>query len=65
MANGKGKRVKCEDCFFHQNMLCALNQPTPCTTFRPAERGLAPERQLTFTFRADRTRSAYAFPQPG
>ena len=65
MANGKGKRVKCEDCFFHQNMLCALNLPAPCTTFRPAERGLAPERQLAFSFRADRTRSAYAFPQPG
>lgn len=64
MANGKAKRVKCEDCFFHQNMLCALNLAEPCTTFRPAERGLAPERQLTFSFRADRTRSVYAFPQP-
>ena len=65
MANGKGKRVKCEDCFFHQNMLCALNQPTPWTAFRPAGRGLAAHRPLTFAFRPDRTRSAYAFPQPG
>ena len=65
MANGKAKRVKCDDCFFHQNKLCALNQPAPCTTFRPAERGLAPESQLAFAFRADRTRSAYAFPPPG
>ncbi|MDQ4048218.1 MAG: hypothetical protein M3131_02395 [Actinomycetota bacterium] len=65
MANGKAKRVKCEDCYFHQNMLCALSLPAPCTTFRPAERGLAPERQLAFSFRADRARSAYAFPQPG
>ena len=66
MANGKRKRVKCEDCYFHQNMLCALNLPAPCTTYRPAERGLAPERQLAFTFRTDRARSsAYAFPQPG
>ncbi len=65
MANGKAKRVKCEDCYFHQNMLCALNVPGPCATFRPAERGLAPERQLAFTFRSERTRSAYAFPQPG
>ena len=64
MANGKAKRVRCEDCFFHQNMLCALDVAAPCTTFRPADRGLAPERQLAFTFRADRTRSAYAFPQP-
>ena len=65
MANGKGKRLRCEDCFFHQHKLCALDLPGPCTTYRPAERGLAPERQLAFTFRADRVRSAYAFPQPG
>ena len=61
MAKGKGKRVTCEDCFFHQNMLCALNLSEPCTTFRPAERNLAPERQLSFTFRSEPTRSAYAF----
>jgi len=59
------KRVKCEDCFFKQNMLCALELSEPCTTFRPAERGLAPERQLTFVFRSERTRAAYAFPAPG
>ena len=47
-----------------QNMLCALNLGKPCTTFRPAERGLAPERQLAFVFRAERTTAAYAFPQP-
>jgi hypothetical protein len=47
-----------------QNMLCALNLGKPCTTFRPAERGLAPERQLAFVFRSERTRSAYAFPTP-
>ena len=64
MAKGKGKRVSCEDCFFHQNMLCALNLDEPCTTFRPAERNLAPERQLSFTFRAERTRAAYAFKLP-
>jgi len=63
-AKGKAKRVRCEDCFFHQNMLCALNLDEPCTTFRPAERGLAPERQLAFTFRTERTRAVYAFPQP-
>jgi hypothetical protein len=64
VAKSKGKQVRCEDCFFHQNMLCALNLGEPCPTFRPAERGLAPERQLAFVFRAERTRAAYAFPQP-
>ena len=54
----------CEDCFFQQNQLCALALEEPCTTFRPAERGLAPERQLTFVFRAERVTAAYAFPQP-
>jgi hypothetical protein len=60
----KTKPVRCEDCYFHQNMLCALNLDEPCTTFRPAERGLEPERQLAFVFRAERTTAAYAFPQP-
>jgi hypothetical protein len=64
MAKATGKQVRCEDCFFHQNMLCALNLGEPCPTFRPAERGLAPERQLAFVFRAERTRAAYAFPHP-
>jgi hypothetical protein len=52
----KTKPVRCEDCYFHQNMLCALDLDKPCTTFRPAERGL--------DFRAERTTAAYAFPQP-
>lgn len=64
MTKGKKKCVTCEECFFKQNMLCALDLGEPCTTFRPAERNLAPERQLSFTFRSERTRSAYAFPQP-
>ncbi len=64
-ANGRRtKKLRCQDCFFHQNMLCALGLGKPCATFRPAERGLAPERQLAFVFRAERTRAAYAFPQP-
>ena len=58
------KRPTCEDCFFRQNELCALNLDEPCTTFRSAERGLRPERQLAFVFRTERTFSAYAFPQP-
>jgi hypothetical protein len=64
VAKSKTKKPTCEDCFFHQNMLCALNLNKACTTFRPAERGLAPERQLAFVFRAERTTAAYAFPPP-
>ena len=29
------RKPRCEDCFFHQNMLCALEEKTPCPTFRP------------------------------
>lgn len=64
VAKAKEKRVSCEDCFFMQNMLCALDLGKPCATFRPAERGLAPERQLAFVFRTERTTATYAFPQP-
>jgi hypothetical protein len=59
----RGKRVTCEDCYFRQNMLCALTSG-PCPTFRAAEQGLKPERQLSFVFRTARTRCAYAFPPP-
>ena len=58
------KCPSCEDCFFRQNMLCALDLNKPCTTYRAADRGLQPERQLSFVFRTERTFSAYAFPQP-
>ena len=66
MAKGKTKGVcvTCADCYFRQNMLCALRLDAPCATFRSAARGLEPERQLTFVFRTERTRAAYAFPQP-
>jgi hypothetical protein len=56
--------VRCEDCYFRQNMLCALTLDAPCATFRPADRGLRPERQLAFVFHSERTHAAYAFPQP-
>ena len=65
MPTMKKEQVTCEECFFHQNMLCALDLDRPCPTFRPADRGLAPERQLAFVFRTERTRAAYAFPPPG
>jgi hypothetical protein len=60
----KTRKPSCDDCFFMKNHLCALKLDGPCPTFRPAERGLAPERQLAFVFRAERTTAAYAFPQP-
>ena len=60
----KTKKPSCDDCFFRKNMLCALNTDGPCPTFRPAVQGLAPQRQLAFVFRSERTTAAYAFPEP-
>lgn len=60
----KKKCISCEDCYFKKNMLCALNLDAPCATYRPADRGLKPERQLSFVFRTERTHAAYAFAQP-
>jgi hypothetical protein len=68
MAKGQrrapARKVSCDDCFFRQNLLCALEGNRPCSTFRPAgPDGLTPPRQLRFTFRQERrTRSAWAFP---
>jgi hypothetical protein len=64
MGAAKKKCIRCEDCYFKQNMLCALNLDAPCPTYRPADRGLRPEKQLAFVFRMDRTQATYAFPQP-
>jgi hypothetical protein len=48
-AAGKRRRKNgrsCEDCFFHRNMLCALDLEEPCSTFRPdSPDGLVPPRQ--------------------
>lgn len=63
-AVAKTRKPDCQDCFFMKNHLCALKLDAPCATFRPAERNLAPERQLAFVFRTERTTAAYAFPQP-
>ena len=60
----KAKAPACDNCFFGKNMLCALNLGKPCATYRPAERGLKPERQLAFTFRTERKRAVYTFQQP-
>ncbi|PZR67410.1 MAG: hypothetical protein DLM64_09455 [Solirubrobacterales bacterium] len=57
-------KASCEDCFFHQNLLCAISQPGPCATFRPARpEGLRPPSQLRFVFRQERRMQvAWAFP---
>jgi hypothetical protein len=53
---GRKRRPKngrsCEDCFFHRNMLCALDLDEPCSTFRPdAPDGLIPPRQPALLIR--------------
>jgi hypothetical protein len=35
----KARSVTCNDCYFHQSNLCALNLLSPCPTFRPAVGG--------------------------
>ena len=66
MAKGRSavKKVSCEQCFFHRNMLCALALDEPCATFRPdSPEGLRPPKQMRFVFRQERrTRAAWAFP---
>lgn len=51
MSRHRRKAPSCEDCFFERKGLCALREKRPCPTFRPAERGLVPDPQLTFAFR--------------
>lgn len=57
-------KVTCEDCYFHQSNLCALNRSEPCPTFRAAADGLRAPQQLSFAFRQERTRSAWVFQHP-
>ncbi|MDQ3678705.1 MAG: hypothetical protein M3401_18215 [Actinomycetota bacterium] len=58
------KRVTCEECFFHRNLLCALELDDACATFRPdSPEGLTPPQQLRFSFRQERrAQVAWAFP---
>ena len=57
------RKVSCEDCFFHANLLCALDLDEPCSTFRPSEAELRPPQQLRLVFRQERrSRAAWAFP---
>jgi hypothetical protein len=66
MANGRTAAAKasCENCYFHQNLLCAVTDAGPCATFRPAHPdGLRPPRQLRFEFRQERRKQvAWVFP---
>jgi hypothetical protein len=59
------RKPRCEDCFFHQNLLCALPEKKPCPTFRPAcPDGLKPPQQLSFVFRQERRTEPFLFVQP-
>jgi hypothetical protein len=60
----RARSVSCDDCFFRQNMLCALALEEPCPTFRPNHpEGLRPPQQMHFVFRQERRRqAAWAFP---
>ena len=56
------RKPRCEDCFFHQNMLCALVDKKPCPTFRAAHPdGLKPPQQLSFVFRQERRTEPFVF----
>ena len=49
---GRKGRPSCVDCFFHCQMLCALDLDEPCSTFRPnSEDGLVPPRQPALLLR--------------
>lgn len=66
MANGAAgvRKASCENCFFNQNMLCAVAGKEACATFRPYHpEGLRPPQQLRFVFRQERSlQVAWAFP---
>jgi hypothetical protein len=48
----------CEDCFFHRNMLCALDLDEPCSTFRAdTPDGLVPPRQPALLLRQPNDRA--------
>jgi hypothetical protein len=51
----KKKAPSCEDCYFHKNLLCALELDGPCATFRPDRpEGLVPPRQPVLLMRTPR-----------
>jgi hypothetical protein len=60
------EKASCENCFFRQNLLCAVAGDAPCASFRPNRpEGLRPPSQLRFVFRHERAlQVAWAFPSP-
>jgi hypothetical protein len=57
------RKVTCDDCYFKQHLLCALELSEPCATFRPNAAQLRPPQQMRFVFRQEhRPRSAWVFP---
>jgi hypothetical protein len=51
----KQKKPSCEDCYFHKNLLCALELGEPCGTFRPNRpEGLVPPKQPVLLMRPPR-----------
>lgn len=51
----KPKPPTCDDCYFHKNMLCALELDGPCATFRPNRpEGLVPPKQPVLLMRPPR-----------
>ena len=56
-------KVSCDECYFRCNLLCALDLPEPCGTFRPNDAQLKPPQQLRIVFRQERrSRAAWTFP---
>jgi hypothetical protein len=65
-ARRTARKPRCQDCFFHQQMLCALPEKKPCPTFRPAHpEGLKPPQQLSFVFRQERRAEPFTFQPAG
>ncbi len=58
---------RCEECFFHCQLLCALDLDEPCSTFRPnSADGLVPPRQPALLVRqADERAGAHGDLKPG
>jgi hypothetical protein len=49
------KQPTCDDCYFRKQMLCALDEESPCATFRANRpEGLVPPRQPVLLMRPPR-----------
>jgi hypothetical protein len=48
----KRTQLRCKDCYFHQELLCALQLDAPCPTFRLGAHGaLTPPSQAPLVHR--------------